>query len=290
MIPSRDLSDEDVPLLGSFRIPPPSEQDWCMAPGQYDFHGTYRSPHNVAEEGLFFAPGRFQGTFLNGQDDENVYFHLVNVTYGNRLSPFHVPTEDQEHDKFDTYCTIHPEKKSACYAPKYFQKNHKRTRCAKLEFPSMTGFALCRQLAMAEFQMRGTTTMGPGIIAEEWVARLSTEDPNIPNDYDGELRLFLRNSENSNDHHLKIPLTHWLTSDDQTLEASFQVMNHKPWDPFSVPEIPPGCKHAIDLASHPHYKKTPASWTLEQNLGIGKCPFGAIHRHLMLPALRNQMS
>jgi hypothetical protein len=64
-----------------------SEQDWCMAEGIYDFYGTYRSPHDRAEEGLLYAPGRFQGTILTGQNDESVYFHLVNMTYGNDDSP-----------------------------------------------------------------------------------------------------------------------------------------------------------------------------------------------------------
>jgi hypothetical protein len=58
-----------------------------MAEGIYDFYGTYRSPHDRAEEGLLYAPGRFQGTILTGQNDESVYFHLVNMTYGNDDSP-----------------------------------------------------------------------------------------------------------------------------------------------------------------------------------------------------------
>lgn len=106
----RTQSSTNIPLLqksekeddggshSSYEAPAPSEQDWCMAQGSYDFFGTYRSPHNRAEEGLFYAPGRFQGIILTGQNDESVYFHLVNLTYGNDDSPHHIPTDSQEYD------------------------------------------------------------------------------------------------------------------------------------------------------------------------------------------------
>ena len=83
----KSKKEDDGGSHSSYEAPAPSEQDWCMAQGSYDFFGTYRSPHNRAEEGLFYAPGRFQGTLLTGQNDESVYFHLVNLTYGNDDSP-----------------------------------------------------------------------------------------------------------------------------------------------------------------------------------------------------------
>lgn len=288
-----------------YRAPPPSQEDWCMAPGSYQFFGTYRSPQNEAEDGFFFAPGRFQGTVLTGQTDKAVYFHLVNMTYGNVESRHHyqhVPGKHDEPDMFDTFCTIHPKKPSACYTPKFFSPRHAAasardttTRCGKLEFPSQNGYALCRQLAVGEFVQQGTATLGVGTNVEEWVAHLSKMgDPK--NDYDGELRLYMQNLDPAGT--FKVPLTHWLASDDQTLETSFQIMNRKSWDPTKYPEIPKGCEDAIDIADlAPH--KLPLKRSFDNNTpppspktkkGKGRrnllgCPFGAMHREMILPSI-----
>ena len=239
---------------------------------------------------------------LSDQNDDKVYFHLVNMTYGNELSPFHVPNKqdtNDERDKFDAYCTIFsdPEKgSSACYVPKFFPKGQKLSRCAKLEFPSMNGFGLCSTLLMARMVPRydaSMTTIGPDTDIEEWVARLAIDDPITPSEYDGELRLFMQNVKRtrSDDPPLKVPLTHWLTSDDQSLETSFQVMNWEAWDSSTLPDVPVGCEDAFDLVKGIDEDHRGRSLTashglqLREKLEMGRCPFGAIHRHLVAPSV-----
>lgn len=178
---------------------------------------------------------------------------------------------------------MHPVKKSACYSPKFLPKPDKKhkTRCAKLEFPSMNGFALCRQLAMADFAHSGTVTLAPNTHVEEWTARLDTEgDP--PNEYDGQLKLYMQTVEGS-DGKLKIPLTHWLTSDDQSLEASFQVTNWKAWDDAEsyMPDVPPGCERAIDVTKlHNLGQKDMLLFARDGRMA---CPAGAMHRNIIQP-------
>ena len=268
------------------------------SPGKYKFFGTYRSSATgeTGEDGLFYAPGRFDGTILTAQDDNVVYFHMVNMTYGNRLSPHHLPKDHHhEHDLLDVYCFLYndPSKPSGCVAPKRFPPGqYHHTQCDKLDFPSAPGNALCRAMGMANFEFAGLHTMGAGDLAvQEWTTRLSVDDPDAPNEFNGELHLFMRDAPpESSPPSLswKIPLAHWLTSDDQTLEASFQIMDWDlSWDPKSVP-FPKGCHEAIDLAQEGGTR--PTSWTLDgPSTTASKCPFGAMHRHLVLPTWHSHL-
>ena len=68
-------------------------------------------------------------------------------------------------------------------------------------------------------------------------------------------------------------------------------MNWEAWDSSTLPDVPVGCEDAFDLVKGIDEDHRGRSLTashglqLREKLEMGRCPFGAIHRHLVAPSV-----